>query len=390
MRLFSKVKKIVCYVLIFVMILSNNTYASEYVEHSDEIVEIESMIETAPVLSRSCDLGTDVIVYEPLHFIGLLNNCKEVKEVSQIGDIISVYYETLKEQEIMILYKDGMVVQKSVYDKGEDVLTVTFEDGEEVIENFRSSSIYKTPQEILECVEDAIENKDYDELKSIEGVSVNVVNDTMVIDYKPLEIDIANEYTERIAITPRAASSFVAPETQFVPYTKKVVATSYKYNSTLNKNVKISVKESMNSYVKEQADLRSFTVGTALSAIASYLSLPASTAVKVLTTLGVLNSAKDAITQTITLYKSASYIYTGAKEGYAYDTTVYNKDVKVYFNSSKGTLHGGYNSSGEFTWIDYKHATALDVSNNTIINKTSTNYNADILDDGICTVYYPD
>lgn len=55
----------------------------------------------------------------------------------------------------------------------------------------------------------------------------------------------------------------------------------------------------------------------------------------------------------------------------------------------ESTLHGGYNSSGEVTWIDYKHATALDVSNNTIINKTSTNYNADILDDGICTVYYP-
>ena len=92
------------------MILSNDTYAREYVEHGDEIVEIESMIETAPVLSQSCDFGTDVIVYEPQHFIGLLNNCKEVKEVSQMGNIISVYYETLKEQEIMILYKDGMVI----------------------------------------------------------------------------------------------------------------------------------------------------------------------------------------------------------------------------------------------------------------------------------------
>lgn len=120
------------------------------------------------------------------------------------------------------------------------------------------------------------------------------------------------------------------------------------------------------------------------------MSKPLSDVVKILTYLGIGISASDLITTGVSLYKSASYTYSAAKEGYAYDTTVYNSDVKVYFNASKGELHGGYNASGVFTWIDYQPATALSVSSSTIIDKTSYNYNADILDNGICDLYYPD
>lgn len=390
MKLLCKIRKLVCYILICSMFFSATVLADENIDNSENILAIENMIRTAPVSSVSYDTGVAMVVYEPEYFAELLDNCKSVIEVATIGNVVSVYYETMNDQEVMLLYEEGVVFQKTIYDKKEDKLTVVLGDSIEIYDDFRSSSIYKTPQEVLKRVEKALEKEDYDELESIEGISVNNINGTMVIDYETSVLSTVKEGNQVATIEPRTVSGFVAPETQFVPYTKRVVATSYKPNSTLNKNIKISVKQSMNSYVKEEADLRSFIVGTALTVVSSYLSLPATTTVKVLTVLGVLNSAKDALSQAVTLYKSASYIYTGSKEGYAYDTTVYNKDVKAYFNSSKGKLHGAYNSSGEFTWIDYVHASALDVSNSTIIDKTSYNYNADILDDGVCTLYYPD
>lgn len=44
--------------------------------------------------------------------------------------------------------------------------------------------------------------------------------------------------------------------------------------------------------------------------------------------------------------------------------------IKVYFNSSKGVLNGGNNSSRVFTWIDYTPSPALSGSTTIIIDKT--------------------
>lgn len=73
-----------------------------------------------------------------------------------------------------------------------------------------------------------------------------------------------------------------------------------------------------------------------------------------------------------------------------YDSTYYNKDVKVIHNTSKGVLHGGNNSSGKFTWIDYQPDNALKRDIYDIINKATYNYNANIQINKYCSLYYPD
>ncbi len=82
--------------------------------------------------------------------------------------------------------------------------------------------------------------------------------------------------------------------------------------------------------------------------------------------------------------KDAEYSYWGAKEGYAYDTTLYNDDVLVYNNSE------GYDKYGNWTWIESPRSDAYSVSNTKKINKTIELYNACIVTYGYCELYSPD
>ena len=249
-----------------------------------------------------------------------------------------------------------------------------------IYSDFIESSTYKIDNSTMKQIEYALQHNSYDNLYHMNGIKTHMNNDNIIVDYDPVST----------LSTSKIIDGFVSPDKQFKPYTKKVVATGSKYNATLKKNISIKVKQSMNHYVREKFNAKSFVANTTLSIITAYLGLPMTSTVKVLTGLGIGISTANAIKTGVKLYKSASYTYSASKEGYAYDTTVHKKDVKVYFNSNKGKLHGGYNSNGVFTWIDYQHATALDVSNNKIIDKTSYNYNADILDNGMCDLYYPD
>lgn len=97
-----------------------------------------------------------------------------------------------------------------------------------------------------------------------------------------------------------------------------------------------------------------------------------------------------ALQESAEVAKDAEYSYWGAREGYAHDSTVYDEDVKVYFNSSQGTFDGGYNKYGNWTWIESPPSDAYDVSTTDIIDTTIENYNSCILLYGYCSMYYPD
>lgn len=73
--------------------------------------------------------------------------------------------------------------------------------------------------------------------------------------------------------------------------------------------------------------------------------------------------------------RDAMYTYSGEKSGYVFDKTVFNKDVKVVTNISKGTFDGGLLSSGKWAWIESPPSATYSVSNTTILDKTIKNYN---------------
>ena len=50
-----------------------------------------------------------------------------------------------------------------------------------------------------------------------------------------------------------------------------------------------------------------------------------------------------------------------------------------------GKYAGGYNSSGEFHWVESIVCTALDITNGTMAAETANAYNTDLTNNGYCT-----
>lgn len=102
-------------------------------------------------------------------------------------------------------------------------------------------------------------------------------------------------------------------------------------------------------------------------------------AVAVLTGAGIGISAADTLLSAIQLSKSEEYTFKGNRFGYAYDTTVWNKDVLVQVKKSDEKFTGGYNSSGKFTWIISTSPSAYDKSIDQWVNNVITYYNSDLV-----------
>jgi hypothetical protein len=73
-----------------------------------------------------------------------------------------------------------------------------------------------------------------------------------------------------------------------------------------------------------------------------------------------------------------------------YDTVTLNKYVKMTWQYNGGTFTGGYDSNGNFTWIESYAAPALQVSPETIADTAIYNYNAELVSYGMIVNYYPE
>lgn len=186
------------------------------------------------------------------------------------------------------------------------------------------------------------------------------------------------------------ASLIADLKSDFPEYTKVVKHTTTRYSGSLGRTLNIQVKESRNSYTKKSANFTTFAVNTTLSAIGTYLSVPVATVNIILTGLNIAYSAYGYIQEAVTLYKSANIEYSGLRMGYVYDNTIYNDYVKVIEHYGKGEFHGGYNSSGQFTWIEYLSSSAYSKNYSTIADQSANNYSADIVMNGFCMSYRPD
>lgn len=373
----------------------DNKMISEYSEYDIDIqdIDINSSLSNAEVLSEVLDsgeiikeqnlAGTNVISYNTELVSDFLPESSNVIAVEKVGGKIYLQYKTDKNETVILCYSEKGLVNKGIYNPTNDeTIIIDYQKGQSVrYENFIKNSCLEITPEQDAAIDLALSNEDYDALNQIDNISLQRSEDSVIINLEPEELKVKGVKSVK--------ANFVSPKSQFVPYTKKAVSSQNKYCTYLGENVTISVKESMDTYKQTKADYKSFVAGTAITAVGLYLG-GISVSVAVLAGLGVLNSAKDTITQAVKLYKSATYDYSGAKEGYAYDTTAHYNDVKVYYNRSKGVLAGGNNSKGKFTWIDYQPSKALSKATSYIIDKTIYNYNADLTVHGYCESYWPD
>lgn len=135
-------------------------------------------------------------------------------------------------------------------------------------------------------------------------------------------------------------------------------------------------------------------MATAIGIIANYLGIRDGNIVNsILTLLGIGVSYGGEITNQVNIYKSGLYQYNATRAGYAYDTTRYMNYVRVIIDSDVGEFAGGYNNMGEFDWVRLVDPPSFDDRYNSyssIADTTIYNYNADIVVNKACSLYYPD
>lgn len=358
-------------------------YANE-IESEDKIsgVPILDILKNTAVLENYMAGDMSITVYDSTIFKNYLPDVKEILEIAKIDAVIYVQYITKSGNRVSLSYlEDGSLNEKFITDYNNDI-GISIQGAQAVVyENLLTAGQVELSKETSDAIDIALASDDMQALEIIEGIDV-----TYSLEGAPM-VTIADDNSVKAR---SVKTNFVPPERQFPTYTKRQMTRQSQYIPALKRNTNVTVKQSMNSYKETRADKSSFYVGTSLTIIGGVVGIVGTTLSNVLAGIGVAVSAAGYIKEAVTLYKSASYDYTGSKEGYVYDSTYYSQDVKVIHNSSKGVLHGGNNSSGKFTWIDYQPASALKRDTYDIINKATNNYNANIATNKYCSLYYPD
>lgn len=348
-------------------------------------VPILDILKNTPVLEDYVTGDMSITVYDGTVFQDYLPDFKEILEIAKIDAVIYVQYITKSGNRVTISYlEDGSLNEKFITDYENDI-GISIQGVQAVVyEDLLTAGQVELSQETIAAIDVALANNEMQELESIPGINV-----TYSEEGSPT-ITIADGKGDNSDRSRSVKTNFVLPQRQFPEYTKRQVARQSKYIPALKRNTNVTVKQSMNTYRETRADKTSFYFGASLATIGGVVGIVGTTLSNVLAGIGVAVSAAGYIREAVTLYKSASYDYIGFKEGYVYDSTYYRQDVKVIHNRSMGVLHGGNNSSGKFTWIDYQPSPALKRDTYDIINKATYNYNANIALNKYCSLYYPD
>lgn len=178
-------------------------------------------------------------------------------------------------------------------------------------------------------------------------------------------------------------------EADFPMYTHKVLSSSSKYCSCLKANRTVWATESRNNYVKRTADWGTWAVGTTVSVIALALGITGPVAASVLTVAGIAISTTQTILQQATLARSAKYQFAANRYGVVYDTTVYDAPVCTLWYGDTGEFAGGYDSSGNFTWIISEPPTVYDGDTSEIMTSAMDAYNSCLVMYSSNTMYSP-
>lgn len=316
-----------------------------------------------------------------------LFDCKEIVDISEMNGFFYVGYLTNSGKEVLLCYQEDGLYNKSVYENATDTAYIETTEEATVYENFRNGSSYEMSDELLEEIDACIVTKDWETLNEIECIDVDIDENGLVSVIPTLASSSSGVFSSE-------AEQLQDLKAHFPQYTNKTMQLYSKYSAALGENVSITVVESRNAYVKKSGDWHTFVVGTALTAIATFIGIATTggigPVVAILTLAGVEISAAQTIMDEVTLSNGGVYEYFGERAGYAYDKTIYNDAVRVIQRSAKGEFAGGYTSDGDFEWVHSVPSLAYNHSYDEIANDTIFNYNADIEVHGFCSMYRPD
>ena len=342
----------------------------------DSIISFAVLEKTQNINGRTCTY------FKLTNPVILLPYC-DSSNVSMLkyGDYLYIDYNTVDGLEVYLCYNMNGCTGKVIYDASSDVAFVEVFGVSMIYEHFKEGGIETIPEEMVEYIFKLLRDGEMEALYSIEGISIESTDTYICVSPSVSMGTRANGYTNESDLFNSLINSF--PTTSWISYLSR-------FCSYLNTNVSIRVTRTRNQYVRSTANWRSFGIGTALNTISGYLSLGASTVGVILSLLGIGISAYDTIQNAVTLYRSAVYNYQESYVGSVYDTVTLNKYVKMTWQYNGGTFTGGYDSNGNFTWIESYAAPALQVSPETIADTAIYNYNAELVLYGMIVNYYPE
>ena len=311
-------------------------------------------------------------------------------------------YNTKNSERVILEYFNNGMENKTIYNKLTDEIVSVNNQNEKI--SYGSNYIKETSLELSEDqllrINDLINQDNIKELKLIEGIEVQEVEGSIIVNLIPE--DNANfQDKDFITLSAPTNKSNAFPITSSFPIitskvlsSKNVISSALQYYNKPDCNVYAKVIQKRNNYIQETFDLATFGATTALSIIGIYLGAGTTVVSQMCYYAGILTGLVgtiQSIKEIADIAKDAKYTYTGEKSGYVYDKTVFNNDVKIITNIAQGTFDGGLLPNGQWAWIESPQSSAYSANDTTILNNCISNYNSAIWwGEGYCTQYLPE
>lgn len=321
--------------------------------------------------------GHPIYTYSSNSLGKYLYNFQEFVEISMVDSYVNIYYITLDGTEVSLSYDDSGLTSKIVYHPEIDTAILDFGDGVTQCEGFRAGCSEVVSDRLLDEIARFAAEENQEALEQIESeAGINLFPDNSSPSISPYALG----FTSDSALLSNLKSDF--------PYidARRNSTTLTGYGGI---SVSVHVKEIRNNYTKKKSDWKTFGALTLVSAISTYLGLGTSLVMDLLNTLGIVVSVSQQIQSSVTLHRSAVYRFQYCRNGYAWDNG-WSDYVHVIWNEDYGEFTGGYDSSGNFTWVMSLIPSPYDISYSSIAQQTAHHYGMDVFANGHCTLYYPD
>lgn len=358
---------------------------------------------------ENCKIGdTECVVYNPELFNAIFPYSEEIRDVSTLDDVLYVSYLTTDGKEVIISYIDSEFNDMCIYDEQTDEAVFISTTEKCKFTGFRRGTHYQMSEETKSLIDSYLENGDIEGLAQVENINVIdlgdgnyyieeivpgvdiVVNELSAVNFSDTaSLNSIGTKSNNTGVKGfRSTSELIADLKSDFPYLN--TSSFFSRNCTaLGKNVDVKVETYRNNYVKLSADWRNFGIGTALSLIASFLTIDVPMVATILSTMSIAVSAESTIKSAVTLYSTAEYTFSGRLVGRVYDSTKYDDYVYVIEHTDEGRFAGGYDANDLWHWIIVERNSALDMDKGTAATNAMTDYNWDIALNGICSAFTP-
>jgi hypothetical protein len=275
-----------------------------------------------------------------------------------------------------------------------ELISVNNKNNKTIYDNFVGTTLV-LPEDQQDQINTLISQGKIDEIKSMENIELQEIDGSYVINLKKHKIDGFSTMA-----TPTYKTNAYTVYRDWPILTKTFITSRTVWSDALYSfgksdcYVYAKVYKKRLNFQEVKFDFKTFFIDNSFTAIGAYLGVGSTVVEIVVNTAGIywaVIGGVKAIQEMCDMARDAQYSYFGEKSGYVFDKTTYNTDVKVYTNMGYGTIDGGLDPSGRWTWIDSPPSPAYDVQDQFILDKAVYNYNASIwLGGGYVVGYYPE